>query len=86
MVAHLALINDYPDKNDEVLEIWSRAKGDSLFIRMAAMIIIVVVLLIAFIVLDIITKSKSKRKKTKSGKMEVTKNGLKLKYVTCFKP
>ena len=68
VVARCAVINDYLDKNDEVLEMWSRAKGDSLFSGMTVMIIIVVVLLIAFIVLRIITKAKSRKRKLGRGK------------------
>ncbi|HCE57903.1 MAG TPA: hypothetical protein DER09_08805 [Prolixibacteraceae bacterium] len=63
MDARCAVFNHYPDKNDEVLEMWSPAKGDSLFSGMTTMIIIVLMPLIAFIMLRIITKTKSKRKK-----------------------
>jgi spermidine/putrescine transport system substrate-binding protein len=63
IVDRSAIINDYLDKNDEVLEMWSRAKGDNLFGGMTIMIVVVVVLLIAFIVLRLVNKSKSKRKK-----------------------
>ncbi len=68
VVARCAVINDYLDKNDEVLEMWSRAKGDNLFSGMTVMIIAVVVLLIVFIVLRFINKSKSKRKNQSRGK------------------
>jgi spermidine/putrescine transport system substrate-binding protein len=68
VVARCAIINDYLDKNDQVLEMWSRAKGDSLFRGMTVMIIIVAVLLVAFIVLRIISKSKSRQRKQVRGK------------------
>jgi len=63
IVERSAIINDYLDKNDQVLEMWSRAKGDSLFRGMTIMIVVVVVLLIAFIVLRFVNKTNSKRKR-----------------------
>ncbi len=63
VVARCSIINDYLDKNDKVLEMWSRAKGDNLFGGMTYMIIAVVVLLIVFIVLRFISKAKSKRRR-----------------------
>ena len=63
VIARCALINDYLDKNEEVLDMWSRAKGDSLNSGMSVMIIAVIVLLIVFVVLRYISKSKSKRRR-----------------------
>jgi len=63
VVARCAIINDYLDKNDKVLEMWSRAKGDNLVGGMTYMIVAVIVLLIAFVVLRTISKAKSKRKR-----------------------
>ncbi len=70
VIARCALINDYLDKNEEVLDMWSRAKGDSLNSGMIVMIGIVVVLLIILIVMRFVTKARSKarrRMKSKRG-------------------
>jgi spermidine/putrescine transport system substrate-binding protein len=70
VIARCALINDYLDKNEEVLDMWSRAKGDSLNSGMSVMIGIVVVLLIILIVMRFVTKARSKarrRMKSKRG-------------------
>jgi spermidine/putrescine transport system substrate-binding protein len=64
VVERCAIINDYLDKNDQVLEMWSRAKGDNLFGGMKLLIIAAVVLLGAWIVLRIVGKSRSKRRKS----------------------
>jgi len=64
VVDRCAIINDYLDKNDEVLEMWSRAKGDNLFSGMSYLIAGVVVLIVAFIIYRFIKKSKSKKKRT----------------------
>jgi spermidine/putrescine transport system substrate-binding protein len=67
VIARCALINDYLDKNEEVLDMWSRAKGDSLNSGMSIMIGIVVVLLIILIVMRFVTKARSKaRRRMKS--------------------
>jgi spermidine/putrescine transport system substrate-binding protein len=63
VVDRCAIINDYLDKNEEVLEMWSRAKGDSLFGGMTYMIVAVVALLAAWIVLRQVQKSKSKKRR-----------------------
>jgi len=63
IVERCAIINDYLDKNDEVLEMWSRAKGDSLFSGMTYMIIGVIVLLVGWIVLRYVNKAKSKKRR-----------------------
>jgi len=63
VVDRCAIINDYLDKNDEVLEMWSRAKGDSLFGGMTYMIIAVIALIIGWIVLRQVQKAKSKKRR-----------------------
>ena len=63
VVARCAIINDYLDKNDKVLEMWSRAKGDNLVGGMTYLIVAVVVLLIVFIVLRTISKARSKKRR-----------------------
>jgi len=63
VVERCAIINDYLDKNDEVLEMWSRAKGDSLFGGMIYLIIGVIVLLAGWIVLRQVQKAKSKKRR-----------------------
>jgi len=63
VVDRCAIINDYLDKNDEVLEMWSRAKGDNLFSGMTYMIIAVIALIIGWIVLRQIQKAKSKKRR-----------------------
>jgi spermidine/putrescine transport system substrate-binding protein len=68
VVARCAVINDYLDKNDQVLEMWSRAKGDSLFGGMTVMIVAVVVLLIVFIVLRFVGKGKNKKRRLNRNK------------------
>ena len=68
IVARCAIINDYLDKNDKVLEMWSRAKGDSLFGGMTYMIIGVIVLLVAWIVLRYVNKAKSKKRRLNRNK------------------
>jgi len=63
MVDRSAIINDFLDQNDEVLEMWSRAKGDSLFSGMIYLIAGVVVLLIAFLIYRFLQKIKSKKRR-----------------------
>jgi spermidine/putrescine transport system substrate-binding protein len=63
VVDRCAIINDYLDKNDKVLEMWSRAKGDNLFSGMTYMIIGVIVLLVAFIIFRYVKKAKSKKRR-----------------------
>ncbi len=63
VVARCAIINDFLDKNDEMLELWSRSKGDNLFGGMTIMIIVVIVLLAAFIILRFTKKQTGKRKR-----------------------
>jgi spermidine/putrescine transport system substrate-binding protein len=63
VVKRCAIIHDYLDKNDKVLEMWSRAKGDSLFGGMTYLIIGVIVLIAGWIVFRYINKAKSKKKR-----------------------
>jgi spermidine/putrescine transport system substrate-binding protein len=63
VVDRCAIINDYLDKNDEVLEMWSRAKGDNLFSGMTYMIIAVIAIIIGWIVLRQAQKAKSKKRR-----------------------
>ncbi|HPR32908.1 MAG TPA: ABC transporter substrate-binding protein [Prolixibacteraceae bacterium] len=63
IIERCAIINDYLDKNDEVLDMWSRAKGDNLFGGMTFMIILVLALLIIWIALRSIQKAKNKKRR-----------------------
>lgn len=63
IVDRCAIINDFLDQNDEVLEMWSRAKGDNLFSGMIYLIIGIGVLLTAFIIYRFIQKAKSKKRR-----------------------
>ena len=68
VIERCAIIHDYLDKNDEVLEMWSRAKGDNLFGGMTMMIILVVVLLAAWLILRWVQKNSNKKKRLKRKK------------------
>lgn len=63
IVDRSAIINDYLDASDEVLAMWSRAKGDSLFGGMSYLIIAVVVLVLALVIYRVVKKSKSRKKR-----------------------
>jgi spermidine/putrescine transport system substrate-binding protein len=62
MVERCVLLHDFMDKNDEVLEMWSRAKGDSLNNRMIYIIVIVVAALLIGTVYSRFRKKTKKRK------------------------
>jgi len=62
-VERCAIINDYLDKNDAVLEMWSRAKGDNLFGGMSFLIAGVIVLIAAWIIFRYVQKAKSKKRR-----------------------
>ena len=64
MVDRSAIINDFLDQNDEVLEMWSRAKGDSLASGMIYLIAGVVVLIVAFLIYRFLQKVNSKKRRT----------------------
>jgi spermidine/putrescine transport system substrate-binding protein len=70
VVERCAIIHDFLDKNDTVLEMWSRAKGDSLIGGMRWLIVAVLLLLVAWIVLRKINKSKSKKKRQTNRKLK----------------
>ena len=61
VVDRSAIINDFTGEADEVLAMWSRAKGDSLFGGMSYLIIAVVVLVIVLVIYRIMKKAKSKK-------------------------
>lgn len=63
VVDRCAIINDFLDQNDEVLEMWSRAKGDNLFGGMSVLIAVVLVLLVAWILYRSIRKAQSKKRR-----------------------
>lgn len=62
VVARCVLLHDFKDKNDEVLEMWSRARGDSLDNTMIFIIGALVVLVVALLAYFRIKKSKKKSK------------------------
>lgn len=62
VVERCVLLHDFMDKNDEVLEMWSRAKGDSLNNRMIYIIVVVVAALIVGTVYSRFRKKSRKRK------------------------
>ncbi len=66
VVDRCAIINDYLDKNDAVLAMWSRAKGDNLQENMIYTIGGFVVVILIYIIFR--TMKKSKRKKKSSSK------------------
>ena len=63
IIARCAIINDFLDKNDTVLEMWSRAKGDSMNVGMAIFIFGAFFLLAVWLIFRRIKTLK--RKKTK---------------------
>lgn len=66
VVDRCAIINDYLDKNDAVMGMWSRAKGDNLQGNMVYVISGIVVVLLALMAFRLI--SQMKKKKRRSGK------------------
>jgi spermidine/putrescine transport system substrate-binding protein len=65
VVERCVLLHDFLDKNDKVLEMWSRARGDSLNRRMIFIIVGVVVLLVAGLIYSRVKKSRGKKKRSK---------------------
>jgi spermidine/putrescine transport system substrate-binding protein len=65
VVERCVLLHDFLDKNDLVLEMWSRARGDNLNIRMILMIIGVVILLAAWPIYRQFEKRRSKQKQSR---------------------
>jgi spermidine/putrescine transport system substrate-binding protein len=65
VVERCVLLHDFLDKNDIVLEMWSRARGDSLNKGMIFMIIGFIILLAAWPTYRIIRKLRGKQRKSK---------------------
>lgn len=63
IVARCAIIHDFLDKNDTVLEMWSRAKGDSLNTGMAVLILTTFGLLGVWLVYRRVKKYQSRRRR-----------------------
>jgi spermidine/putrescine transport system substrate-binding protein len=63
IVARCAIIHDFLDKNDTVLEMWSRAKGDSLNTGMAVLILTTFGLLSVWLVYRRVKKYQSRRRR-----------------------
>lgn len=63
VVARCAIINDFLDKNDTVLEMWSRAKGDSMNWEMAVFIFGFFFVLAVWLISRRIKQYKRRRKK-----------------------
>jgi spermidine/putrescine transport system substrate-binding protein len=63
VVSRCAIINDFLDKNDIVLEMWSRAKGDSLNKVMAIMIFLFFFALAAWLIYRRVKKYQSNRRR-----------------------
>jgi spermidine/putrescine transport system substrate-binding protein len=65
VVERCVLLHDFMDKNDQVLEMWSRARGDNLKQRMALLIIAVVAILAGLFVFRRLKKKSSSKRKGK---------------------
>ncbi len=65
VVERCAIINDYLDKNDQVLAMWSRAKGDNLASGMIALIVGAALLLLAWIIYARFRKTQTRKRKAK---------------------
>lgn len=63
IVARCAIFNDFLDKNDTVLEMWSRAKGDNLNQGMAIMIFAFFFLLAVFLIYKRVLRYQSKKRR-----------------------
>ncbi len=63
VVERCVLLHDFLDKNDQVLEMWSRARGDNLDNRMIYTIVGLVILIAAWPVYRQVKKYRNKRKK-----------------------
>jgi len=63
VVERCVLLHDFLDKNDTVLEMWSRARGDSMNRRMIFLIVGVLILIAALPVYRQIKKARSKKRK-----------------------
>lgn len=67
VVERCVLLHDFLDKNDEVLEMWSRARGDNLNRGMIMLIIAFVIVLAAWPVYRWINRHRGKRKRLAHG-------------------
>jgi spermidine/putrescine transport system substrate-binding protein len=74
IVSRCAIIHDFLDKNDTVLEMWSRAKGDSLNRPMAIMILSFFMLLAVFLFYRRVKKYRSKQRKVVRKKNTLLQN------------
>jgi spermidine/putrescine transport system substrate-binding protein len=63
VVDRCVLLHDFLDKNDQVLEMWSRARGDNLNRRMIFIIVGFVLLLAAWLIYRRIRKYQSKKRR-----------------------
>ena len=63
VVERCVLLHDFLDKNDQVLEMWSRARGDNLNKRMILIITGLVILIAAWPVYRMVKKYRGKKKK-----------------------
>jgi spermidine/putrescine transport system substrate-binding protein len=63
VVERCVLLHDFLDKNDQVLEMWSRARGDNLDRRMILIIVGLVVLLAAWPIFSQVKKYRGKKKR-----------------------
>ena len=63
VVERCVLLHDFLDKNDQVLEMWSRARGDNLNRRMIFIIVAVVLLIAAWPIYRQVKKYRSKQKR-----------------------
>jgi len=63
VVERCVLLHDFLDKNDEVLEMWSRARGDSLNRRMIFIIVGFIVLLSGGLIYRRVQKLRGKKKR-----------------------
>jgi spermidine/putrescine transport system substrate-binding protein len=65
VVARCVLLHDFLGKNDQVLEMWSRARGDNLDKRMILILVGIVLLLAAWPIYRRVKKYRSKLRRVK---------------------
>jgi spermidine/putrescine transport system substrate-binding protein len=68
IVERSAIILDFLDKNEQILEMWSRAKGDNLFSGMSYLIIAVLLIVVGLVVFRFLKKRKTSKRQTKRRK------------------
>ncbi len=71
VVARCAIIHDFLDRNDTVLEMWSRAKGDSLNEGMAIMIFSIFFFLGTWLIYRRIKKYQNKKRRLARGRIRI---------------